>query len=367
MASLALGIVPSDEEVNAIKQQLKLLGHSLPTEVIVKFLQENNELLTACQNPKYGLTIGEDPTARSQPASRWPDVQSNTERAVQSHQDTAVLESFSEAVQKSGSAAPQLDVTWASAGPDGVLTSRVLHNNRRDPFPAPIPTEQKPACTEVTQAAAVRRDRHDQLMCTRDFLSRPLHSVLDAGHDQDRYALEHDFRTLNSELDDLAASLRHDDSHSYSRRASSQHGDICRKSSRGYSPSPGSVLRSSSLHSLPVLNNSFIVPAQAAKPQKVDRVTRHRELQQVWNKDSFLRSGGTAKTSKRRGENFNELYAACHAAEDKLKELTLKHGKAAKGTLKGKGQQENVAPTDKRRDALRWETRMRMQLRDGYH
>lgn len=127
MASLALGIVPSDEEVNAIKQQLKLLGHSLPTEVIVKFLQENNELLTACQNPKYGLTIGEDPTARSQPASRWPDVQSNTERAVQSHQDTAVLESFSEAVQKSGSAAPQLDVTWASAGPDGVLTSRVLH------------------------------------------------------------------------------------------------------------------------------------------------------------------------------------------------------------------------------------------------
>lgn len=78
-----------------------------------------------------------------------------------------------------------------------------------------------------------------------------------------------------------------------------------------------------------------------------------RELQQVWNKDSFLRSGGTAKTSKRRGENFNELYAACHAAEDKLKELTLKHGKAAKGTLKGKGQQENVAPTDKRRDALR--------------
>ncbi len=78
-----------------------------------------------------------------------------------------------------------------------------------------------------------------------------------------------------------------------------------------------------------------------------------RELQQVWNKDAFLRSGGTAKTSKRRGENFNELYAACHAAEDKLKGLTLKHGKAAKGTLKGKQQQENVAPTDKRRDALR--------------
>ena len=78
-----------------------------------------------------------------------------------------------------------------------------------------------------------------------------------------------------------------------------------------------------------------------------------RELQQVWNKDAFLRSGGTAKTSKRRGEKFNELYAACHAAEDKLKELSLKHGKAVKGPLRGKGQQENVAPTAKRRDALR--------------
>ncbi|KAL0052045.1 hypothetical protein WJX82_007022 [Trebouxia sp. C0006] len=204
MANLALGVVPTDEEVHAIKQQLKLLGHSLPTEAISK---------------------------------------------------------------------------------------------SRDPLPGPSATEQEP---DWTQAAAVRRDRHDQLMCTRDFLSRPHHSALDAGHadrHQDRDSLEHN----------------------------------------------------------------------AAKPRKVDRVTRHRELQQVWNKDAFLRSGGTAKTSKRRGENFNELYAACHAAEDKLKELTLKHGKAAKGSLKGKQQQENVAPTDKRRDALRWETRMRMQLRDGYH
>ena len=219
--------------------------------------------------------------------------------------------------------------------------------------------------------------------------SRPLHSALDAGHidrHQDRDALEHDFHTLSSELDDLAANLRHvskpaplhgrsslktqhrpqqrsepassmyqqplgqlsgttmeerqplldaslysrylpsrashppgvpnknsvmpdgisgradmyrqqdaaaesqhaqhdsqqqhdweqDDSHSHSQRESVQHGDVCRKSARGYSPSPGSVLRCSSLRSLPVLNNSFIVPAQAAKPRRVDRVTRHR-------------------------------------------------------------------------------------------
>lgn len=73
----------------------------------------------------------------------------------------------------------------------------------------------------------------------------------------------------------------------------------------------------------------------------------------MWSKDAFLRSGGSAKASKRRGENFTELYAACHAAEDKLKDLTLKHGKAAKGVIRCKAQQENVAPTEKRRDALR--------------
>ena len=73
----------------------------------------------------------------------------------------------------------------------------------------------------------------------------------------------------------------------------------------------------------------------------------------MWNKDAFLRSGGTAKASKRQGEKFNALYAACHAAEDKLKDLTLKHGKAVKGIARSRAQQENVAPTEKRRDALR--------------
>ncbi len=82
----------------------------------------------------------------------------------------------------------------------------------------------------------------------------------------------------------------------------------------------------------------------------------------MWNKDAFLRSGGTAKTSKRRGENFNELYAACHAAEDKLKDLTLKHGRAVKGTAKSKAQQENVAPNEKRRDTVRCDNMLWLHL-----
>ena len=44
----------------------------------------------------------------------------------------------------------------------------------------------------------------------------------------------------------------------------------------GQSPSPGSVLGCSSVRSLPLLNNSFIVPAQPVKPKKVDRVMRYR-------------------------------------------------------------------------------------------
>ena len=81
----------------------------------------------------------------------------------------------------------------------------------------------------------------------------------------------------------------------------------------------------------------------------------HRELQQAWSKDSFIKSGGTAKSSKRRSENFSELFAACHAAEDRLKDLTLKHGRAVKtAPPKTRQQQENIVPTAKRRDALRY-------------
>lgn len=57
-----------------------------------------------------------------------------------------------------------------------------------------------------------------------------------------------------------------------------EHGQGPRRGSRGAFRSPQSVLGCSSLRSLPVLNNSFIVPAQAAKPKKVDRVTRYRSV-----------------------------------------------------------------------------------------
>lgn len=76
----------------------------------------------------------------------------------------------------------------------------------------------------------------------------------------------------------------------------------------------------------------------------------------MWKKDSFLKSGGTARDSTRRGENFQELFSACHAAEDRLKGLTLKHARAVRAgapKTRQQQQQENLVPTAKRRDALR--------------
>ena len=49
-----------------------------------------------------------------------------------------------------------------------------------------------------------------------------------------------------------------------------------RQGSRRHSAPEPSLLGSGSLRTLPVLNNSFIVPAPAAKPKKVDRVARHK-------------------------------------------------------------------------------------------
>ena len=97
---------PSQTEVNAIKQQLKLLGHTLPTDVIVSFLQENSGLLTAYQHPDSSaqLSFGQindyppaDITQRGQLAGAEPGSASRVMRPVTQ-------------------AVPELDVTWASAG-----------------------------------------------------------------------------------------------------------------------------------------------------------------------------------------------------------------------------------------------------------
>lgn len=70
----------------------------------------------------------------------------------------------------------------------------------------------------------------------------------------------------------LHSSCQHDDT----ARAGGGLGSKRSSSRGGHFPSPGPMFGCSSVRSSPVLNNSFIVPAQAVKPKKVDRVTRHR-------------------------------------------------------------------------------------------
>lgn len=91
---------PSQEEVDAIKQQLTLLGHSLPTNVIVKFLQDNSELLTTYQHPGF-ISQADAAQYRSKCAAmREPQAGTKPELAKPEAGPAQIL--------------PQLDMTWAS-------------------------------------------------------------------------------------------------------------------------------------------------------------------------------------------------------------------------------------------------------------
>lgn len=80
------------------------------------------------------------------------------------------------------------------------------------------------------------------------------------------------FRDSIQEHFNTRADLQQEPSYADSHRsnASRRHND------RKQSTAAPSVLGSISQRNLPVLNNSFIVPAQATKPKKVDRVNRHK-------------------------------------------------------------------------------------------
>lgn len=111
---------PSQTEVYAIKQQLKLLGHILPTDVIVNFLQQNSGLLTAYGHPdsyvqhlrgEFDDYTSADSVQRGGLTDAEPGLASRVIRPV-------------------AQTTPELDVTWASAAP-----SRPLRPGR----PAQVP------------------------------------------------------------------------------------------------------------------------------------------------------------------------------------------------------------------------------------
>ena len=98
---------PSQTEVNAIKHQLKLLGHTLPTNVIVQFLQENSGLLTAYQHPELSVEQSSDHAKDHSPAGI-------TRRGHLAGAEPGFASRLTQPVTQT---IPELDVTWASAAP----------------------------------------------------------------------------------------------------------------------------------------------------------------------------------------------------------------------------------------------------------
>lgn len=106
-------VQPSQTEVNAIKQQLKLLGHTLPTDVIVKFLQQNSGLLTAYQHPDSSLQQLRGQVDDYTPAD---SIQGDGVTDAEPGLAARVIRPVAQTI-------PKLDVSWASAAPSRHLRS----------------------------------------------------------------------------------------------------------------------------------------------------------------------------------------------------------------------------------------------------
>lgn len=126
---------PSQTEVDAIKKQLKLLGHTLPTDVIVNFLQDNSGLLTAYQH--QGLSSQSSADYRNDYA---PAAATRRQPTAAAEPGLATLNP--RVNRPEAQAIPQLDVTWASAAPSRHLSrdgpAQVPSESRCQPIPVSL-------------------------------------------------------------------------------------------------------------------------------------------------------------------------------------------------------------------------------------
>ena len=98
------------EEVDAIKKQLQLLGHTVPTNAIVNFLQNNNQLF-----PLYAP----EPTSQALPQSTTSVRYTGSVHGRAAEQPYYVPESSTlpfSCMQQAAAHTPQLDTAWASRG-----------------------------------------------------------------------------------------------------------------------------------------------------------------------------------------------------------------------------------------------------------
>lgn len=95
-------------EVEAVKKQLKLLGHSVPTDVIEKFLQNNNQLF-----PSYAPD-----SSRTSSAQLWRSGNEQyAGRSTASQRDclppASAIPQQTNSAQPALTHTPQLDTAWA--------------------------------------------------------------------------------------------------------------------------------------------------------------------------------------------------------------------------------------------------------------
>eukprot|EP01024_Parvocaulis_polyphysoides_P059475 TRINITY_DN6430_c0_g3_i1.p1 TRINITY_DN6430_c0_g3~~TRINITY_DN6430_c0_g3_i1.p1 ORF type:complete len:399 (-),score=42.19 TRINITY_DN6430_c0_g3_i1:317-1513(-) len=131
--------------------------------------------------------------------------------------------------------------------------------------------------------------------------------------------------------------------------------DLNRKQKQTIQTLPNNVQRTQ-------VNQSFLVKGQSSKAApKVDRVARYKQFEKQWNKSGFLR--GRKEPNDRKRQNFYQAFQEAHQREAAMqlnaKLTSIKRRQSQKQVV-----HKYIAPHEKRRDDLRWQTRMKMNMID---
>ena len=91
----------------------------------------------------------------------------------------------------------------------------------------------------------------------------------------------------------------------------------------------------------------------------VYRVARYNQLSKEWKRDAFLRH-----STGRPIVGYQAHFSVAHAGEQAVQRIRTQPKTSVARAPRRLSPNRYVAPTEKRRDDIRWETRVRMQLQD---
>lgn len=105
--------------------------------------------------------------------------------------------------------------------------------------------------------------------------------------------------------------------------------------------------------------STLLTKKKGAKPKKTDPVSRYQNLQNDWKKNNLIKNGATKQGRKLELERFNKWSQACKAYND---HCTIKKGSTVQ--QRQQNNQQVKAPTDNRRDDLRFQLRAKISQQD---